>query len=292
MGCGSSSTKSLELDATQHGLQELKRWLENKTQKAKTDPETEPDVFITIDEITKENAGAIRFSPQQFAIRGLVVRTRIEVVGTAAKLAGLAATKATQTMMDKAGLSQERKAMLNGGLSKIKHEAVAAKGKVEEKLCIERSRSFDRLRRSDMVKMDRLWHNVTAEVTLDMVKQFGSDEITITIRDIHTDIGIVEAVLSNDATRNFIEDWVSKKVSEVVAGKIRQMPADVKRRINSVTDEIRQDVSKKTEDLLVILVDRNPFRRQMSNDINADFISGRQVVSHTQDQCITLGPVH
>lgn len=245
MGCYSSS---LELDATQHGFHELKRWLEGKTQKAKTDPQTEPDVFVTFEEITKEDAGAIRFSPQQFAIRGLVVRTSIEVVGTTAKLAGMVAAKAAKSMMDKTGLSEERKAIWNDGLSKIKQEAFAAKGFVEEKLCIDRP-GIDSLRRSDMVNMDRLWHNVTVEVTLDMVKEFGSDAILITIRDIHTDIGIIEAFLSIDMIRHFIEDAMSKQVSEVVAGKMRQMPAEVKQKVHTVTDGIKQDLGKKTQDI-------------------------------------------
>jgi len=58
-------------------------------------------------------------------------------------------------------------------------------------------------------------HSQRVEVTIDIDKTFGQEEVKVKVQDIKTEHSLITKLFSIDMCKTFIEDVVSKKVSEI-----------------------------------------------------------------------------
>jgi len=79
---------SCQLDAS-HTMSALKGALQGNRRRVNTVPE----VYVTIEDMELKDGGSIMFSPEKFSFSGLNFQTLVEVKGTVAELAGIAAAK-------------------------------------------------------------------------------------------------------------------------------------------------------------------------------------------------------
>lgn len=194
---------NFELDATDTTLGELKRRLEGPARLVNQ----EPEVYVTIEELAMKEGGAVTFSRQKFALHGLEFHVNIEVRGTPADFAKLAAGKA----MDKVGMEKQKDAIR--GLKKDVKGALMASpagdllGKAKQ--VVDRAKD----------KFDIGTHKVKMVCVVDMCKAFGEDDVKVTVKDFKTDRKIINKVLSSDRARHFIEEAISIKVGEILTSK-------------------------------------------------------------------------
>merc|ERR1712190_392279 len=69
---------------------------------------------------------------------------------------------------------------------------------------------------------------IMINVTVDMVKELGSDLVQVKIKDFQTDKKIIEKVMSNDHMRKHMEEAMSKKASEAATNMLRQQQQKIR----------------------------------------------------------------
>jgi len=153
-----------------------------------------PEVYVTIEDMELKDGGSIKFSPEKFSFSGLNFQTLIEVKGTAAELAGIAAAKGAA----KLGLPEKVSSVGVKAGEKIS-AAVAGVAGLAGKAAPKDERSF------------------RIGVTVDMVKEFGVEKVDVTIKDFTTQVSAFNKLLHVDKAREFVEEALSQKASEVAS---------------------------------------------------------------------------
>mmetsp|Transcript_6261 Transcript_6261/g.10477 ORF Transcript_6261/g.10477 Transcript_6261/m.10477 type:complete len:225 (-) Transcript_6261:3-677(-) len=198
-----------ETDATLLGINALKSALEGQTKMVQPDPRIDPEVYVTFLEISAKEGAAMKWSPAKFTMRDITFKTSCEVVGSRSQLAAAGTAKGVGAASAKMGASQETTSKVVGAVVGAASTMLKAKDAVKDKLGIETSLSR-------VVKVD---------VTVDLVKEFGAEQVAVTVKDVHTkleggtaqdwasDFG--EKMLSSDRIRGFLERAISEKATEV-----------------------------------------------------------------------------
>uniref|UniRef100_A0A7S1RRJ7 Uncharacterized protein n=1 Tax=Alexandrium catenella TaxID=2925 RepID=A0A7S1RRJ7_ALECA len=215
--------------ASQVGLEAMKMGLVGKRMKAKTNPTTEPEVYVTIVEISKKGEGMIRFSPAKFTLRDLVIKTDVELIGSKSELAAKAAMKGADVAMGKMALDTDKKGKVLSSLEKATSAAVSAKDKMKGSLGIG-PKPDDEPRK----------HHIKVEVTVDMTKEMGSEEVLVNIKDFHTDMFLLEKAMSSEKLRKHMENTMSEKATEVATNMARQ-------KTKQATDAVHRVQEKATD---------------------------------------------
>ncbi|CAK0866619.1 unnamed protein product, partial [Prorocentrum cordatum] len=157
----------------------------------------EPEVWVTIEALEIKEGGNVKLSPQNFCLRALNLKTLVEVMGTRAELAALAAQKGAANALAKLKLDSDKAAVL----------AAKASGAVQKVA------SFGGGDGGPSQRSQRV------EVTVDMDKTFGQEEVAVRVTDIKTEIGLITKIFAADVCKKFIEDAVSSKAS-VIATRV------------------------------------------------------------------------
>eukprot|EP00419_Tripos_fusus_P074513 CAMPEP_0172899650 /NCGR_PEP_ID=MMETSP1075-20121228/162338_1 /TAXON_ID=2916 /ORGANISM="Ceratium fusus, Strain PA161109" /LENGTH=191 /DNA_ID=CAMNT_0013755689 /DNA_START=35 /DNA_END=610 /DNA_ORIENTATION=- len=152
-----------------------------------------PEVYVTIEDMELKDGGSIKFSPEKFTFNGLNFQTLVTVSGTAAELAGIAAAKGAAKLglpekVSAAGLKAGEK--VNAAVANV--AKMAGKAPRDE-------RSF------------------RIGVTVDMTKEFGEEKVQVKVKDFTTEVSVFNKVLHNDRAREFVEEALSQKASEVAS---------------------------------------------------------------------------
>mmetsp|Transcript_86267 Transcript_86267/g.222186 ORF Transcript_86267/g.222186 Transcript_86267/m.222186 type:complete len:225 (-) Transcript_86267:130-804(-) len=205
-----------EADATRIGLDELRKRLVGQRKKVQTNPQTEPEVFVTIQEVkvTNENEGHIKFSPKKFTLRDLNLIAEVEVLGTATELAALAAAKGAAGVMEKMRVSHATTSKVLSSMGAVSSKANRAKESLKNSVGLQSKES----------------RRVHIDVVVDLVKELGVDEVGVTIKQFHTDIKVIEKVMTSDRVRRIMEETLSAKASEAAtrrAQEVQQKAAEV-----------------------------------------------------------------
>jgi hypothetical protein len=187
-----------EADATQFGLDALKKQLEGQTKMVQPDPRIDPEVYVTFLEIGTKDGGSIRFSPQKFTLKDLYFKTSCEVVGNRTQLAAAAAAKGVGAAGEKAGLSQEKTSKMVSGVIGAASKVLGAKDAAKDKMGLE---TCDR-------------RTVKVDVTVDLMKEFGVEDVAVTVKDVNTD-HLAGTVLKVEFVRKFMEKAISAKATEI-----------------------------------------------------------------------------
>lgn len=181
--------------ATQVGLEALKAKFEGQTRRICKNPDVDPEIFVTFDEVTRKEGGSISFNAQQFTLKNLVFKTTVEIKGSKTQLAAFAASKGALAAANKMGAGEGTQNAILSVAAKV----AGVGGAAQEKLGTADSRT---------IKVD---------VTIDsLAKQMGETEVTVKVGEIITDVGIIEKVLSVEKVRNILEEAISKKATEIV----------------------------------------------------------------------------
>mmetsp|Transcript_79406 Transcript_79406/g.233309 ORF Transcript_79406/g.233309 Transcript_79406/m.233309 type:complete len:239 (+) Transcript_79406:55-771(+) len=215
---------------TQVGLESLKRGLEGKRIKAKTNPQTEPEVYVTIVEVSKKDAAVIKFSPAKFTLRDLVFKTEVEIIGSKSELAAKAAMKGADVAMGKMAVSGDKKGKVIGGISKAAGAALSAKDAVKSSLGM-----GDSSGETQRVKVD---------ITVDMTKEMGVQEVEVAIKDFHTDMVLLEKVMGSEKLRKHMENAMSQKASEVATKMAAQKTQQATEAVSRIQGQAVDAVSK------------------------------------------------
>jgi hypothetical protein len=156
----------------------------------------EPEVWVTVEALEIKEGGNVKLSPQNFSLKALNLKTLVEVIGTKAELAALAAQKGAANALAKLKLDGARAADM----------AAKAKGAVQTAGSMLGGGDGSSSQRSQRV-----------EVTVDMDKTFGQEEVAVRVTDIKTEVGLITKIFAVDICKKLIEDAVSKKASEIAA---------------------------------------------------------------------------
>eukprot|EP00933_Yihiella_yeosuensis_P038573 TRINITY_DN32501_c0_g1_i1.p1 TRINITY_DN32501_c0_g1~~TRINITY_DN32501_c0_g1_i1.p1 ORF type:complete len:225 (+),score=51.41 TRINITY_DN32501_c0_g1_i1:48-722(+) len=190
-----------EADVSEVGLGELKKRFEGQTRRVQPNPAIDPEVFVTFLEISKKDGGSMTFSPSQFTMNDMVFKTSVEIKGTATQIAAAGAAKGTEVAAKKLGHSEGFTEKAVGAVISVGLKATAATEKVAEKLGIEAPDT----------------RTIKVDVTVDLVKVLGQEEVSVTVKEFHTDVGVAEKILSVERIRKFVEYAISQKASEIAA---------------------------------------------------------------------------
>jgi len=182
-----------EANATDFALAELKRRLEGQTKVVQPDPRIDPKVHVTFLEVNKKDGGSVRFSPLKFTLCDMVFRTSCLIEGTKAQLMSAAAVKGVHASAKKVGVDTGTKAVWLAG--KVVGAAEMAEDAISIKSATERT-----------IKVD---------ITVDLVKEIDAEEVSVKVKDFHTDVKLAESVLKVKVIRDFVERAISAKASEI-----------------------------------------------------------------------------
>jgi len=198
-----------EADATQYGLDELKKRLEGQTKMVQPDPRIDPEVYVTFLEISAKEGAHIRFSPLKFSLRDIIFRTSCEIVGDRSQLAAAAAAKGAVSLLN---LGQPRTSRARSwGVVGAVSKALAVKDLAKDKLGMTATGQ----------------RTVKVDVTVDLVKEFSVEKVQVVVKDVRTKFeggaaqefatAFGEKVLSNERMRRFLENAISDKASEIAS---------------------------------------------------------------------------
>jgi len=208
--CCCAECSICEADATTFGLDELKRRLEGQRIKAKTNPNTEPDIYCRFLRVDKKDGGSIRFTPQKFMLRELVFNVEVEIHGTKGHLLQKAAAKGADVAMQKVGVGGDNRSSVTETFSKTSAKISSASNKIKDKVGVS----------SKDVR------TVTVDLTLDLTKEFECEEVGVEISDLQVDHKLLQRFLSIEALRRHIERVISLKASEVATKLGRRKAAE------------------------------------------------------------------
>merc|ERR1712187_608156 len=62
---------------------------------------------------------------------------------------------------------------------------------------------------------------IKVDVTIDLIKEFGAEEVKVVVKDVQTDIGPATKVMSSERIRTFVEKAISEKASEIATRKAK-----------------------------------------------------------------------
>mmetsp|Transcript_56423 Transcript_56423/g.158270 ORF Transcript_56423/g.158270 Transcript_56423/m.158270 type:complete len:228 (+) Transcript_56423:58-741(+) len=189
---------------------ELKWMLKGKTKRVRQSPE----VFVTFDEITMKDEGAIHFDREKFSLKGLRMKCRVEVTGDHEDLAWFV----EQELDKKTHLAVER-----GGVSGHFAEGASCFGSCMSHACTATKMASCCKSVSARAKS---WTHRTEHFAVDTVvnmrKEFGCDDIHVDIQEFDCDERIVHSLMRSETCRGFIEHALSAKASEVATRKTKQ----------------------------------------------------------------------
>lgn len=77
-------------------------------------------------------------------------------------------------------------------------------------------------------------------VTVDLIKELGVEEVSVAVKDVRTEMSMVEKVLSIEKTRTLIETAISKKASEVAS---RMAKKEYDKKVDKVAAAVGQGVA-------------------------------------------------
>lgn len=225
----SALTSCCDQATSKVGFEVMKRGLEGKRMKAKTNPQTEPEVYVTIVEVSPKADGMIQFSPAKFTMRDLIIKTEVEIIGSKSELAAKAAMKGADVAMGKMAVGEGKKDKVLGSISKAAGAAISAKDKVKESMGLS----------SDQEAVQ----HVKVEVTVDMTKEIGSEDVAVSIKDFHTDMFLLEKVMAVDKLRKHMEATMSQKASEVATKITRQKTQQAAEAVGRMQEKAQDAVS-------------------------------------------------
>jgi len=193
---------SCQLDMSQT-MGELKKKLQGDKRRVNR----EPEVYVTIEDMELKDGGSIKFSPEKFTFNGLNFQTLIEVKGTAAELAGIAASKGAAKLglpekVSSAGVKAGAK--VSGAIAGV--ASMAGKAQKDE-------RSF------------------RIGVTVDMTKEFGDEKVQVKVKDFTTEVSAFNKLLHSDRVRDFVEEAISQKASEAASRMAKKKLDDVQQKL-------------------------------------------------------------
>lgn len=203
-----------------------------------------PQVFVTIVSLNMKEGGDINFSTEKFEFTNMEFVMLIDVRGTNTELAAIAAGKAFGTIEQKTG-SAASTVGLGGFASKaaqLTKEAAskAAKvGKVGANMVGKAKHQVDGVLHltedDDHAKPDDKMpsHKVQITCTVDMLKEFDDDDVSVTVKDFKTENSVINRVMSQNLARGFIEAAISRKVSMAFTKKSKE----VKQKMEDKTQE-------------------------------------------------------
>ncbi|CAE7364238.1 unnamed protein product [Symbiodinium natans] len=206
LAMGGACSCSCETDATYYALAELKNRLEGQTKVVQPDPRIDPKVHVTFLSVEKEDGGSVSFSPLKFTLRDLTFRTSCLVEGTKTRLAGAAAVKGATASCKKAGVSEGAAKSIVDSMVSVAQKASSAADQAKEMLRLETATE----------------RTIKVDVTVDLVKELNVEEVSVSIKDFHTDVALAETILSIKTFRSFVERAISAKASEIATRRIFQ----------------------------------------------------------------------
>eukprot|EP00913_Durusdinium_trenchii_P010392 g9743.t1 len=62
---------------------------------------------------------------------------------------------------------------------------------------------------------------IKVDVTVDLVKELNVEEVSVQVKDFHTDVKVAETVMKLKAIRDFVERAISAKASEIATRMAR-----------------------------------------------------------------------
>lgn len=202
-----------QLDVTRVTLHELKKRLEGDRRRVQQSPE----VYVTIEQLVAKDGAAVSFSPHQFSLQDIEFHVFIEVIGTAAELAQLALSTAAGKAADKCKLDGELR-------EKATHAAVAGMRAFSAGVHMLES-AVEKIAPKEPAKDARSFRVI---VTVNLQKDFGADQVVVTLRDFKTGVNAFETILSsNRVLRTAIETAISQKASEVATRLAKEKVARV-----------------------------------------------------------------
>jgi len=225
-----------QADATRVSLMEMKRRLEGATQRVLRDP----GVLVTIDELVVCDGCAITFSPSKFTLKGLHLHTTVKVRGGPAEIAKLAAL----TDLEMAPIWQDDKATAMFATSQA--GAVGGSSMASFALAtLTRRLEGATDKAKDLVTRT---HSVRLSCIASMVKEFGGDEVTVSVKSITSDHGLLEGVMHLDCAKQILERAISQQASGAAA-RISQQASEAAARIADEELDAKQSPAQKQLDL-------------------------------------------
>jgi len=173
-----------------------------------------PEVWVTVVSMEIKEGRNVKFNPQSFSLRALSLETLVEVTGTKVELAALASEKSAESAVAKLKLDSAK----SSGL------AAKAKGMVHMAGTVLGGGSTPRGGSSST-------RSQTVEVTVDMMKTLEEEVVVVKVQDIKTDVGLINKLFSMDVCKKFIEDAISKKVSEMISRSVKRKHEEVFNRV-------------------------------------------------------------
>lgn len=168
---------------------------------------TAPDVWVTVVSMEVKDGGNVKFSPQSFSLHALRLEILVGVTGTKAQLAALAAEMSAEGALAKLRLDSAKSSGLAAKAKGVVQMAGSVLGSGQTPSSSTRSQTVD--------------------VTVDMRKTFGEEAVLVTVQDIKTEVALINKLFSIDVCKRFIEDAVSKKVSEMVSRSLKRKNEEV-----------------------------------------------------------------
>lgn len=163
-------------------LLDLRLRLEGQRKQAKTDPGTEPDVYVNLLQVRW--AEGQRFSPLKFSLRGVRFEVEVEIHGRAEG----AASRASPRLL----------------------------GKVSDRLA-PTAEALKQTLRIGKTLSSRTMHSVKAEFVMDLLKELGEDDVEARVLSSRLDRAVPGKVLPQEALERHVAQAISTKVSEMAS---------------------------------------------------------------------------
>lgn len=164
---------------------------------------TGPDVWVEIKEVDL-GEGVDAASLLNFSLKGVKVKTRIEIVGTAAQLAGMVtadgAKKAAETVGKAESALEEKFGLPSLGIGS--YVAGAAAG-AKEKLSTSASSGVE-------TKASEF------DLVVDLEKVLGVEEIKSSVKIVGSSSDAITKYIGNGALQLYAEDAISKRVTSII----------------------------------------------------------------------------
>jgi len=173
-------------------LLDLKLRLEGQRKQAKTDPGTEPDVYVNLLQVRW--AEGQRFSPLKFALRGVRFEVEVEIHGGAEGATSRASSGLFGKMSDRMKKTPSLRKAPEALRKKTLRVPVVGK-----------------------TLSSRTVHNVKAELALDLLKELGDDAVEATVRSFRLDRAVPGDVLTPEALERHVAQAISTKVGEMAS---------------------------------------------------------------------------
>jgi len=185
--------------ADSFALAQLKEAMEG----SKVQEWSSPDVWIEIKEVDM-GAGVDVASLLNFSLKGVKVKTQVEIVGTAAQLAGMVTAAGAAKAGEKVGAAEdvlkEKLGLPSLGIGSYVAEAAAG---AREKLSASASSGVEK-KASDF------------DLEVDLEKVLGVEEIKSTVKIVSSSSETIAKYIGDGTLKLYAEDAISKRVTSIV----------------------------------------------------------------------------